>query len=429
MTLRSRGSAQLVIAAAPPQAVAAASSSVRIRATASLDREISPPSSLPHYSDNPQPTPPTPLPALTSSTVPDHVDEETPDTQIVGSGNRFPEDIIANLANLEAKPPTPENPGTQVISRVSRLRRVFANMSNLDPTSPTDNEEEFKIVTQATEVQTQAVVSKPFSVRALNELGNVNSSIATAQDLSTQIVSPGASFSEGMPRGSGNVSLAQASASEAATQVVPSRPQFSGRMIAELGNVDLDNMEVTHAPVLQDEDYDDGTTIQTFSQIPESDTPRAGVAGSAASEHTAIKSWASGSLTTSMRGIVGLPPKPLKGGKLRPVPEDLGPAPPRWPCEVKVLHSTCGHTYRTVVHSHICYYFDAKPGERIYKELTPEHEILDEWGLPPSAQPPARTQDSTQSRTQVITEGNEECYESTTSIVLTGKPCEECKAE
>lgn len=199
-------------------------------------------------------------------------------------------------------------------------------------------------------------------------------------------------------------------------------------MAAGLGNVDLASIAIGSTQVIENDDWDEGATIRTFSQVPTSDTPVDRETEQAPSKHTTIKSWASGSLTTSIRELVGLPPKPLKNGKLRHVPEDLGPAPARWPCKITLIHPTCGHTSRTIVHSHICYHHEENAGQRIYRDPSLEPEVLDEWGLPPSAQQPRSTQGTTQSKTQVIREDDEECYESTSSIVLPGTLCDGCKA-
>lgn len=70
------------------------------------------------------------------------------------------------------------------------------------------------------------------------------------------------------------------------------------------------------------------------------------------------RSWASGSVTTSIRAMMGLPPLPLRGGRVRPVPEPSGPEPPRFPCYHTTTLHACGHSFLTTIHHDLCLHDD-----------------------------------------------------------------------
>lgn len=130
---------------------------------------------------------------------------------------------------------------------------------------------------------------------------------------------------------------------------------------------------------------------------------------SAPSDHPP-RSWASGSLTTSLREMIGLPPLSLPGGRLRPPPEPpSGPAPPRWPCISKTTLHSCGHAFNTTTHTDRCLHNDVA-NEAVVESARPASPDLDRWGLPPSAQ----------------RERKAPCPEQTATMTTVGAPCREC---
>lgn len=228
---------------------------------------------------------------------------------------------------------------------------------------------------------------------SLRRLGNISSSsLLIVEGEATQVVpSGGYPISEGMLAARANVHPLPANVEELETQVVASGAPFSHGMLQSLENADLGNIQVSPTVADDDGDYDELSTIREESVVAESDIGDNQEPEAAPSVHKSLKSWASGSLTTSMREIIGLRPKPLSHGRVRPVPEDLGPPPAPWPCRITITHHTCGHNYKHTEHSHLCGY-DNEPSERVIRQASKEGREdpeINEGGLPPSAQPPA----------------------------------------
>lgn len=444
MMLRSQRNTQPVTSAGSSQVSVAATGSNSAGSRITLPR-----STPTHHPNNPSTSArSTHQPAATQN-VPEDLDGEYPATQVVASGRQFSQGTVLELGNVDAVlVDQGEPPASAVVSRVSLLRRELAQLSNLYPSPEINEEPDTQVVgsgamfsnsqraemenvsprSTMTDPATQVVASARFSDGEVEGLRNVDAAGVEVEEADTQVVISPAFVSREALRELVNDGLVLAKDEVEATQIVSRQPPFSERMLGELGNVDLGNIGISPPAATANNDdsdygYDEGSTIRYESEteqsgtitdpetIPDSDTNSGRVPVEAQSQHSSDKSWASGSLTSSMRIAIGKRPKPLRNGKVRPVPEELGTPPPRYPCLVTITHYTCGHAYKNVKHHDRCMHDDS-PSEKVLREATPEAPVLDEWGLPPSGQRPGRMP----------------CMEKET-ILLGGSQCEVCMAE
>lgn len=139
-----------------------------------------------------------------------------------------------------------------------------------------------------------------------------------------------------------NIGYSSVSAQVKATQIVRSKASSPQGFLQGLSKADLGNIQISPEAANNDGDgdYEKLETIRADSEIAEPDAGDNREPEVAPSMDKSIKSWASGSLTTSMRKIIGLRPKPLSHRRVRPQAEDLGPPPPRWPCHTLITHHT-----------------------------------------------------------------------------------------